>query len=138
MNSSNEVEYLAITQIDFEGIYLKSFDDTIPRKYKTNPQLWTSIRDTYISQTQINKEKYFNLVKEYTHLTDLKKEGITIMTETDQFGDIITKMAMVIREQKMLYSNFLQYLSQLIDDSFDLKSMISNRTSRSRRVARKK
>lgn len=141
MNSSNEEVSeldLAITQIDFEGMFLKAFDDTIPRKYKNNFQLWTSVRDTYISQTQINKENYLNLVKEYTNLINFKKEGITIMTEGDLFGDRITKMATIICEQKQLYSNFLQYLSHLLEDSFDTKSIVSTRTSRSRRIRKPK
>ena len=138
MDSTNEVGDLGITQIDFDVTFLKSFDDSIPKKYRTNTQLWTYIRDTYISQTQINKENYLNLVNQYTQLANLKKEGITIMSEKDLFGEYTTKMATIVSEQKLLYSNFLNYISHLLEDSFDIKSMVSTRTSRSRRLQRKK
>jgi hypothetical protein len=134
MNSINEVE-LGITKINFDETF--SFNDSIPKKYKNNIQLWTSIRDAYILETKKNKELYLDVLGNYTNLNNLKKEGITIMAENDQFSSLITKMASIISEQKKLHSNFLHYISQLSNDAFDTKTIVSV-TTKSKRSYRRR
>lgn len=132
MDSINE---LSITKINFDESF--SFNESIPKKYKNNYQVWTSIRDNYISQTKTNKELYHKLLNDYINLTNLRKEGVTIMSEKDLFADLITKMAIVVSEQKKLHSNFLHYISRLSTDSFDNKTIASVST-KSRRAHRKR
>lgn len=124
---------LGITQINFDESFIKSFDDMIPKKYKSNHELWIKIRDEYMFQTNKNKDLYTNILTEYTNLVDLKNSGVTIMSSKDQFSEKVTNMAQIILNQQRLYSNFLHYITHLIEDSFDVKS-ISTRTTRSRRL----
>lgn len=123
---------LAITQIDFNGTFLKQFDLMIPKKYKNNKDLWVTVRDHYLSETTKNKELYDTALKEYLRLQELKNNNITIMSDRDLFSDCVNQMAQVISNQKKLYSNFLKYISSLLEDKFDIKSNFTLQSSRTR------
>lgn len=130
---------LIISQIDFDELFIKKFDDSsrindsIPKKYRTNKELWCKIRDEYLMQSAINSNDYKTCVEEYQQIILLRKNGIYISSKNDRLGELSSKMALIISKQKILYNHFLQYITHLLEDNFETKSMATSRSRRTRR-----
>lgn len=128
-----------ITEVDFDKDFLnngENFDGYIVRSYRNNKTLWIDVKESYLKQTQENKQIYNEYLSEFKERTLLLKNGISIYSKGDPLGELMKNMAEKVNEQRNLYSNFLHHINHINSNlgKFDSKSISTVRSRRSRKI----